>query len=107
MPAIRPASGRSRRRPAEALTTDAVPALMKARSRRARTGIRNRAPVAVMWRAKPRISEALELELHDVDRDGGSPPAATARVGLQAQAGPGRSPDSRPVPALTIARNPA
>ena len=68
----KPASGRSRRRPAEPLTTDEVLALMKACSQRAPTGIRNRALVAVLWRSGLRISEALELELRDVDLDAGS-----------------------------------
>jgi site-specific recombinase XerD len=52
-----PPSGRSRRRPAEPLTTDEVLALMKACSQRAPTRIRNRALVAVLRRSGLRISE--------------------------------------------------
>jgi site-specific recombinase XerD len=68
----KPASGRSRRRPAEPLTQAEVLALMKACGQRAPTGIRNRALIAVLWRSGLRISEALELELRDVDLDAGS-----------------------------------
>jgi len=47
-------------------------ALMKACSTRAPTGVRNRALIAVLWRCGLRISEALGLELRDVDVDAGT-----------------------------------
>jgi site-specific recombinase XerD len=47
-------------------------ALIKACSSRAPTGIRNRALIAVMWRSGLRISEALALELRDVDLQAGT-----------------------------------
>jgi site-specific recombinase XerD len=68
----KPPAGRSRRRPAEPLTQAEVLALMKACGQRAPTGIRNRALIAVLWRSGLRISEALELELRDIDLDAGS-----------------------------------
>jgi site-specific recombinase XerD len=63
---------RSRRRPAEVLTETEVLALMKVCSQRAPTGVRNRALIAVLWRSGLRISEALALELRDVDLEAGS-----------------------------------
>ncbi len=45
---------------------------MKACSTRAPTGVRNRALIAVLWRCGLRISEALSLELRDVDLDAGT-----------------------------------
>jgi site-specific recombinase XerD len=62
----------SRRRPPEVLSEAEVVALMKACSTRAPTGVRNRALVAVLWRCGLRISEALSLELRDVDLDAGT-----------------------------------
>jgi site-specific recombinase XerD len=62
----------SRRRPPEVLTEAAAIALIKACSTRAPTGVRNRALIAVLWRSGLRISEALSLELRDVDLDAGS-----------------------------------
>jgi site-specific recombinase XerD len=47
-------------------------ALIKACSTRAPTGIRNRALIAVLWRSGLRISEALALELRDVDLQAGT-----------------------------------
>jgi len=47
-------------------------ALLKACSTRAPTGVRNRALIAVLWRCGLRISEALALELRDVDLDAGT-----------------------------------
>jgi site-specific recombinase XerD len=49
-----------------------VVALLKACSNRAPTGIRNRALIAVLWRCGLRISEALDLELRDLDLDQGT-----------------------------------
>jgi len=47
-------------------------ALIKACSTRAPTGVRNRALIAVLWRCGLRISEALALELRDVDLEAGT-----------------------------------
>ncbi len=66
-----PASG-SRRRPPEVLSEPEAIALIKACSTRAPTGVRNRALIAVLWRSGLRISEALQLELRDVDLQAGS-----------------------------------
>ncbi len=62
----------SRRRPPEVLTEAEAIALIRACSTRAPTGVRNRALIAVLWRSGLRISEALSLELRDVDLDAGS-----------------------------------
>jgi len=63
---------RSRRRPPEVLTEAEAIALIRACSSRAPTGVRNRALIAVLWRSGLRISEALALELRDVDLDAGT-----------------------------------
>ncbi len=47
-------------------------ALIKACPTRAPTGVRNRALIAVLWRSGLRISEALALELRDVDLEAGT-----------------------------------
>jgi site-specific recombinase XerD len=60
-----PAKGR--RFPAEPLTADEVAALLRGCSGRAPTGIRNRALIAVMYRAGLRIAEALALRPADVN----------------------------------------
>jgi len=65
-------SSTSRRRPPEVLTEIEVLALMKACSSRAPTGVRNRALIAVLWRCGLRISEALALELRDIDLQAGT-----------------------------------
>ena len=62
----------SRRRPPEVLTEAEVVALIRACSTRAPTGVRNRALIAVLWRSGLRISEALSLELRDLDLEAGS-----------------------------------
>ena len=62
----------SRRRPPEVLTEAEAIALIRACSTRAPTGVRNRALIAVLWRSGLRISEALALELRDLDLDAGS-----------------------------------
>jgi site-specific recombinase XerD len=54
--------------PPEPLTREEAHRLMNAPSRRAPTGIRNKALLAVLYRAGLRISEALDLYLKDVDR---------------------------------------
>ena len=65
-------SSRPRRRPPEVLSEAEAIALMKACSTRAPTGVRNRALIAVLWRSGLRISEALALELRDVDLEAGT-----------------------------------
>jgi len=65
-------SARPRRRPPEVLTEPEAIALIKACSSRAPTGVRNRALIAVLWRSGLRISEALALELRDLDLQAGS-----------------------------------
>ena len=62
----------SRRRPPEVLTEAEAIALIRACSTRAPTGVRNRALIAVLWRSGLRISEALSLELRDLDLEAGS-----------------------------------
>jgi len=62
----------SRRRPPEVLNEAEAIALLKACSTRAPTGVRNRALIAVLWRCGLRISEALSLELRDVDLQAGT-----------------------------------
>jgi len=62
----------SRRRPPEVLSEAEAIALLKACSSRAPSGVRNRALIAVLWRCGLRISEALALELRDVDLDAGT-----------------------------------
>ena len=63
---------RSRRHPPEVLTEAEAIALIKACSASAPTGIRNRALIAVLWRCGLRISEALALELRDIDLEAGT-----------------------------------
>ena len=58
--------------PAEILTPDEVGRLFKACSRRAPTGVRNRALITVLYRAGLRVSEALALALKDIDREAGT-----------------------------------
>lgn len=53
--------------PAEPLTANEVIRLIDQCSKRAPTGVRNRALLAVMWRCGLRCSEALDLEPRDVD----------------------------------------
>jgi integrase/recombinase XerD len=61
----------TRRFPAEPLTLADVEALRAACSRRAPTGIRNRALLAVLFRSGLRVSEALALFPKDIDPSGG------------------------------------
>lgn len=56
----------------ETLTTDEVRGLLAACSRRAPTGIRNRALLAVLYTTGLRISEALALRPKDVDTTAGT-----------------------------------
>ena len=61
-----------RKRPAEILTEDEMRRLLAACSRRAPTGIRDRALMVVMYRAGLRVSEALDLRPADVDASRGT-----------------------------------
>ncbi len=70
----RPAKS-SPKRPIQVLTGDEVSALMRQCSPAAPTGIRNRALIAVMYRAALRIDEALSLQPANVD-----PVSGTLRV---------------------------
>jgi integrase len=65
-------SSRPCRRPPEVLSEPEAIAFIKACSTRAPTGIRNRALIAVAWRSGLRISEALALELRDLDLEAGT-----------------------------------
>jgi integrase/recombinase XerD len=67
-----PSPLRGRRFPAEPLTLADIEALRGACSRRAPTGIRNRALLAVLFRSGIRISEALALYPKDLDPAGGT-----------------------------------
>ncbi len=58
--------------PAEVLTRAEVNALIGACSRRAPTGIRNRALIITLYRAGLRIGEALALKPKDLDADAGT-----------------------------------
>jgi site-specific recombinase XerD len=57
--------------PTENLTDDEIRALLRACSRRAPTGIRDRALITVMYRCGLRVSEALALPPHDIDASAG------------------------------------
>jgi site-specific recombinase XerD len=63
-PTIRP-----QRLEADLLTPAEVESLIRACSKRAPTGIRNRALVAVLWRCGLRLGEALALAVKDVNLD--------------------------------------
>jgi integrase len=58
--------------PAEVLTRDEVHRLLSACSRRGHAGLRNRALIVLLWRTGLRISEALALEVKDIDLEGGT-----------------------------------
>jgi site-specific recombinase XerD len=57
---------------ADLLSGGEVEALMRRCSRRAPTGVRNRALIAVLWRCGLRIGEALALAPKDFDPDAGT-----------------------------------
>jgi len=65
-------ANKGRKFPAEPLTEDEVAALLRQCSVKAPTGIRNRALIAVMYRAGLRISEALALRPADVNQADGT-----------------------------------
>jgi site-specific recombinase XerD len=68
-------ANKGRKLPPEPLSPDEVKALIRACSKRAATGIRNRAMIVVLYRAGLRISEALALLPKDLDAQ-----ASTIRV---------------------------
>ena len=57
---------------ADILTVAEIELLMRQCSRRAPTGVRNRALLAVLWRCGLRIGEALALAPKDLDPDSGT-----------------------------------
>ena len=57
---------------ADLLTNEEIELLMRRCSRRAPTGVRNRALIAVCWRCGLRIGEALALAVKDFDPDSGT-----------------------------------
>jgi site-specific recombinase XerD len=57
---------------ADLLTRQDVEALLRVCSRRAPTGVRNRALIVLLWRCGLRISEALDLRPKDIDLDQGT-----------------------------------
>ena len=63
---------RGRKFPAEILTDAEVQALLAGCSRKAPTGIRNRALLALLYRGGLRISEALALKPKDLDAETGT-----------------------------------
>jgi len=67
----RPAPNRGKTYPAEPLTSTEVGALIGACSRRAPSGRRSAAILAVLYRSGVRISELLSLQLKDLDPDRG------------------------------------
>jgi len=70
---LHPATMRPKRRlPPEVLTDNEVCALMRACGRHAPTGLRNRALIALLYRAGLRINEALSLYPKDLELDDGS-----------------------------------
>ena len=63
---------RGKKLPPEVLTGQEVNALLGACSKRAPTGIRNRALIAALYRGQLRIGEALALKPKDLDRQAGT-----------------------------------
>src|SRR5436190_11197786 len=63
---------RGKRFPAEPLSPDEVKQLLRACSRRASSGVRNKALLVVLYRGGLRLSEALSLQCKDLDFEAGS-----------------------------------
>jgi site-specific recombinase XerD len=57
---------------ADLLTTAEIERLMRQCSRRAPTGVRNRALIAILWRCGLRVGEARGLAVKDFDSDSGT-----------------------------------
>ena len=68
---LRPSNG-GKTLPPEPLSPDEVARLIRACSTRAPTGVRNRALIAVLYRAGIRLGEALSLQPKDLDSDAGT-----------------------------------
>lgn len=66
------ASNKGQKFPAEPLTADEARAIFNACSKRAPTGLRNRALLVLLYRAGLRISEALAVRPKDLDRKAGT-----------------------------------
>lgn len=66
------AGGKRRSLDADLLTDEEIELLMKQCSRRAPTGVRNRAVISICWRCGLRIGEALALAVKDFDPDAGT-----------------------------------
>lgn len=67
--------------PPEVLSEAEVRALMAGCSKRAPTGVRNRALIALLWRTGLRISEALALRPSDIDAERGMVRVANGKGG--------------------------
>lgn len=65
-------ANKGKRYPAEILTDAEVHGLIKACSRRAPTGVRNRALIVMLYRGGLRLSEALALMPKDLDEEAGT-----------------------------------
>ncbi len=65
-------ANKGRKLPPEPLSADEVRALIQACSKRAATGVRNRALIVTLYRAGLRISEALALLPKDLDAQAGT-----------------------------------
>lgn len=63
---------KGRKLPPEVLTREEVNALMRVCSKRAPTGLRNRALIAMLYRGQLRIGEALALKPKDLGRKAGT-----------------------------------
>ena len=63
---------KGKRLPPEVLTEEEIQRLLNVCSKRAPTGIRNRALIAVLYRGQLRVSEALKLMSKDLDADQGT-----------------------------------
>ena len=63
---------KGRKFPVEVLTTDEIQLLLSKCSRRAHTGVRNRALIVCLYRSGLRIAEALALRPKDIDRARGA-----------------------------------
>lgn len=72
MPTTTRPHNKGRRLPPEVLTASEVRDLLNACSRRAPTGIRNRALIGLLYCSGLRISEALNLKPKDIDHDAGT-----------------------------------
>ena len=65
-------ANKGKKLPPEPLTADEMKALINVPSKRAPTGIRNRALLVVLYRAGLRVSEALALKPKDLDAEQGT-----------------------------------